>query len=70
VDYAVQQGLIKAFEYTFELGWLTIKDLLIERGQKKIMGSRDVIRLSFSLPLVFDGEVWMDMIDWWNNATP
>jgi len=23
-----QQGLIKAFEYTFELGWNTVRDLL------------------------------------------
>ena len=28
-----QQGLVKAFEYTFELAWNTLRDLLL-RGQR------------------------------------
>ena len=31
------QGLIKAFEYTFELAWTTLKDFLEYRGQTDIM---------------------------------
>jgi hypothetical protein len=31
-----EQGLFKAFEYTFELAWTTLKDFLEYRGQKKI----------------------------------
>ena len=41
-----QQGLIKAFEYTFELGWNTLRDL----------------REAFRLGLIADGEGWMLMI--------
>ena len=57
-----EQGLIKAFEYTYELAWNTLKDFLEYRGQTDIYGSRDVIRKSFELGLVEDGENWMDML--------
>lgn len=57
-----EQGLIKAFEYTFELAWTTLKDFLEYRGQSDIFGSRDAIRKAFQLNLVDDGEGWMDML--------
>lgn len=57
-----EQGLIKAFEYTFELAWTTMKDFLEYRGQTDIFGSRDAIRKSFQLNLIDDGETWMDML--------
>jgi len=57
-----QQGLIQAFEYTFELGWNLIKDYFEYQGETEIKGSRDAIRLAFKRKLVLDGETWMDMI--------
>jgi len=58
-----QQGLIKAFEYTFELGWNTLRDLLRSRGNSAVLlGSRDAIRESFSAGLLCDGPVWMEMV--------
>lgn len=56
------QGLVKAFEYTFELAWNTMKDFLEYQGQTDIFGSRDTIRRAFQLNLIEDGEEWMDMI--------
>ncbi|MFO7646381.1 MAG: nucleotidyltransferase substrate binding protein [Desulfosarcina sp.] len=56
------QGLIKAFEYTYELAWTTLKDFLEYRGQTDIFGSRDVIRKAFQLNLINDGHRWMDML--------
>ena len=56
------QGLIKAFEYTFELAWNTLKDFLEFSGQTDIYGSRDAIRKAFELGLIHDGEAWMDML--------
>lgn len=56
------QGLVKAFEYTFELAWNTLKDFLEYQGQTDIFGSRDTIRMAFQLNLIEDGEEWMDMI--------
>lgn len=57
-----QQGLIQAFEYTHELAWNTLKDFLELREVKNIYGSKDTTRESFSLGLINDGEIWMDMI--------
>jgi|LGVE01.1.fsa_nt_gb nucleotidyltransferase substrate binding protein (TIGR01987 family) len=57
-----EQGLIKAFEYTYELAWNTLKDFLEYRGQTDIYGSRDAIRKAFELGLIDDGESWMDML--------
>jgi len=56
------QGLVKAFEYTYELAWNTLKDFLEYRGQTDIYGSRDAIRRAFGLGLIADGEGWMDML--------
>lgn len=57
-----QQGLIKAFEYCFELGWSTLRDLLLAEGNADLLGSRDTLRLAFSRGLIDDGEAWMRMI--------
>ena len=39
-----QQGLIKAFEYTFELSGNTLRDLLRSQGNANLLGSRDTLR--------------------------
>lgn len=57
-----EQGLIKAFEYTFELGWITLRDLLRSQGNADLLGSRDTLREAFRVGLVADGEGWMLMI--------
>jgi nucleotidyltransferase substrate binding protein (TIGR01987 family) len=57
-----QQGLIKAFEYTFELGWNTLRDLLRSQGDATLLGSRDTLREAFRLGLIAEGETWMLMI--------
>jgi len=57
-----EQGLIKSFEYTFELAWKTLKNFLEYSGQNDIYGSRDVIRKAFQLDLIEDGQGWMEML--------
>ena len=57
-----KQGLVKAFEYTFELAWNSLKDFLEYSGQTEIYGSRDAIRKAFELDLIADGENWMNML--------
>lgn len=56
-----KQGLIKAFEYTYELGWNTLKDYFEYQGNKNINGSRDAINEAFKLNLIEDREGWMQM---------
>ena len=57
-----KQGLIKAFEFTHELAWNTMKDYFEYQGTTTIMGSRDATREAFQKGLVVDGEGWMEMI--------
>lgn len=58
-----EQGLIKAFEYSYELAWSVIKDYYEFQGVSDIQGSRDAIRLAFRRGLIEDGEDWMNMIE-------
>lgn len=61
-----EQGLIQAFEYTYELSWNLIKDFYFYQGETEIQGSRDAFRLAFRLAfsrgLIMVGELWMEMI--------
>lgn len=58
-----QQGMIKAFEYNFELSWNLIKDYYEYQGVTEIQGSRDAFRMAFNRSLIKDGASWMNMID-------
>lgn len=57
-----QQGLIKAFEYTYELAWNTLCDLLRSQGDASLLGARDSLREAFRLGLIEQGDAWMLMI--------
>ena len=57
-----RQGLIQGFEYTHELAWNTLKDLLEYQGIQYLLGSRDTTREAFKRGLIENGDVWMDMI--------
>ena len=58
-----REGAIQRFEYTFQLGWLTLKDRLEYGGI--VVGDvtpRNVIRAAFAAKLIDDAEVWIDML--------
>jgi len=57
-----KQGLIQAFEITYELSWNTIKDFYLSQGEANIQGSRDAFRLAFNRGLIEDGELFMKTI--------
>jgi nucleotidyltransferase substrate binding protein (TIGR01987 family) len=57
-----RQGLIKAFEFTYELAWTTLKDFLIEKGYTDLIGSKDTLRQAFQVGLISDGDIWMEMV--------
>lgn len=57
-----KQGLIQAFEYTFELAWNLLRDYFVYQGITEIRGSRDAIKLGFKYGLIENGESWMKMI--------
>ncbi len=64
-----EQGLIKAFEYTYELAWKTLKDFLEYQGVGEIVGSRDAFRKAFAEGMIEDGHIWMRMIESRNKTT-
>jgi len=57
-----RQGLIKAFEFTYELAWTTLKDFLIEKGYTDLIDSKDTLRQAFQVGLISDGDIWMEMV--------
>lgn len=57
-----KQGVVQAFEYTYEMGWQTVKDYLTFQGIADLIGSRDTIREGFARGLIADGEGWMAML--------
>lgn len=57
-----QQGLIKAFEYTYELSWKVLQDLLKERGYTGAPGPRPVIEQSFQDGYISQGVKWLEML--------
>jgi nucleotidyltransferase substrate binding protein (TIGR01987 family) len=64
-----KQGLIKGFEFTFELAWNLMKDYLEEQGITDIIGSKNAIRHALHNGLIEDGQVWMDMVKSRNIST-
>jgi nucleotidyltransferase substrate binding protein (TIGR01987 family) len=59
-----EQGLIQTFEFTHELSWQLLKDVLVDQGITGISGSRDAVRESVRLDLLPQGDElsWMAMI--------
>lgn len=57
-----KQGIIQAFEYTYELAWNVIKDFYQYQGEQGIQGSRDAIRLGFKRGLIEQGDTWLEMV--------
>lgn len=58
-----EQGLIQSFEYTFELAWKTLQDLLAEEaGYNEIRGPRPTLMQAFSDGYISEGEKWMEML--------
>ncbi|NQY75362.1 MAG: nucleotidyltransferase substrate binding protein [Candidatus Margulisbacteria bacterium] len=57
-----QAGLIQIFEFTFELGWKTLKDLLEEEGFSP-KTPRDAIKFALQAGHISDGHTWLDALE-------
>ena len=55
------EGFIQRFEYTFELAWKTLQDLLKSKGYNDITGPNPVIEQAFDDNYLNDGEGWKKM---------
>lgn len=55
-------GVIQIYEFTFELGWKTVKDFL-EDKDVIVKFPRDTIKEGFRYEIIKNGDVWMDMLE-------
>ena len=57
-----QQGLIQAFEFTYELAWKTLKDIIIERKVFETSpGPNVIISLALEEGLIHGEDHWEEM---------
>lgn len=57
-----QEGLIQRFEYTVELAWKVLQDLLRERGYGDFVpGPNGVLKKAFEIGLISDHDGWRKM---------
>jgi len=57
-----KQGVIQCFEYSYELGWQSLRDYLQWQRTTDLVGSRDTIREAYARGLIRDGDGWMAML--------
>ena len=55
-------ALIKADEFSFELSWKTLKDLLTCSGVDVGL-PREVLKQAFAFELITVGQIWIDMLE-------
>jgi nucleotidyltransferase substrate binding protein (TIGR01987 family) len=55
-------GLIQYFEFTFELGWKTLKDYLESEGYD-VKSPRETIKQAFQIEFISDGKVWLEALE-------
>ena len=59
----VIDGVLHRFEFTFELAWKTMKDILEYQGVITKLGSpREIIQIAFKQNLITNGETWIEIM--------
>ncbi|WP_288916765.1 nucleotidyltransferase substrate binding protein [uncultured Synechococcus sp.] len=61
-DEVIGMAVVKAYEFSFELSWKTLKDLLSYEGIDAQL-PREVLRQAFSYGLLKNGQLWIDMLE-------
>lgn len=57
-----RKGLIQCFEFTIELAWKTLQDLLDAKGYE-IKGPKPVIKQAFQDGIIVNGNAWIEMLE-------
>ncbi|MDD2402581.1 MAG: nucleotidyltransferase substrate binding protein [Clostridia bacterium] len=58
----VIDGVIKRFEFCYEISWKTLKSYLEYKGIVEAKAPRDVIKEAFSIGLIEEGEKYISML--------
>ena len=56
-----QEGIIQRFEYTFELSWKVMQDLLTYKGYEFMSGPNGTMKMAFEDGLISDHDGWRQM---------
>ncbi len=62
LSHLEKQGLIHAFEITYDLGWNTIRDYYQSQGESKLKGSRNVFKVAADRGLVEANDLFTRII--------
>ena len=52
------EGLVQRFEYTFELSWKVMQDLLLYKGYEFMSGPNGTLKMAFEDGLIDDHDGW------------
>lgn len=55
------EGLVQRFEYTFELSWKVMQDLLLYKGYEFMLGPNGTMKMAFEDGLISDHDGWRRM---------
>lgn len=61
-------GLVQTFEFTFELAWKTLKDLMNYEGYDAD-SPREVIKVGFANGYIIDADIWLEALESRNVLT-
>ena len=55
------EGIVQRFEYTFELSWKVLQDLLLYKGYEFMLGPNGTLKMAFEDGLITDHDGWRKM---------
>lgn len=55
------EGLVKRFEYTYELAWKVLQDLLVYKGYEFMSGPNGTLKMAFEDGLIASHDGWRMM---------
>ena len=55
------EGLVQRFEYTFELAWKVMQDLLVYKGYEFMQGPNGTMKMAFEDGLISNHDGWRKM---------
>lgn len=63
-DDIYQDALIKRFEFTFELGWKSLREFLLAQGYRlEIPSPKGVFAFAYQEGILKDEALWLDMLE-------
>lgn len=60
----IRDAIIQRYEFTFELAWKCLKNILEQEGVEFSLGSpKEALKNAFKYNLIDDGDIWLQMLD-------